>query len=56
MAGDLRRWGVHAPTDHLTFSFQANVFITGSKQDAVRGFEIRGALGKRDGSILVLDS
>ena len=27
MASDLRRWRVHILTNHLVFSFQANVFI-----------------------------
>ena len=34
MAGDLRRWWIHTLTDHLVFSFQANVFIPGNKQGA----------------------
>ena len=34
MAGNLRRWWVHTLTDHLVFSFQANVFIAGNKQGA----------------------
>ena len=42
MAGDLRRWRVHTLTDYLVFSFQANVFIAGDKQDVVRGFENQG--------------
>ena len=56
MVGDLKRWWVHTLTDHLVFSFQANVFIPGNKQDAVRGVEIQGELGKRDYRILVLGS
>ena len=56
MAGDLRRWWVHTLTDHLVFSFQANAFITGNKQGAVRGFEIQGVLGERNCSIPVLGS
>ena len=55
MAGDLRRRWVCTLTDHLTFSFQAKVFITGNEQDALRGFEIQGELGERNCSILVLD-
>ena len=47
MACDLRRRWVHTLTDHLTFSFQASLFITGNIQNAVRGFEIQGKLDKR---------
>ena len=54
MAGDLRRWRVHTLTYHLVFSFQANIFIPGNIEDAVRGFEIQGELGERNCSILVL--
>ena len=59
MAGDLRRWRVHTLTDYLVFSFQANVFIAGDKQDVVRGFEIQGkvhGLEKNNFSILVRGS
>ena len=37
VACDLRGWQVHTLTDHLLFSFQARLFITGNKQ-GVRGF------------------
>ena len=40
-------------TDHLVFSFQANVFIAGNKQGAVRGFEVQGGLGERNCNIPV---
>ena len=56
MAGDLRRWQVRILTDHLVFSFQANVFIPGNKQGAVRGCEVQGGLDKRNGNIPVLGS
>ena len=42
MAGNLRRWRVHTPTDHLVFSSQAKVSIAGNKQGVVRGSEIQG--------------
>ena len=54
MAGDLRRWWVHTLTDHLLFSFQANIFIAGNKQGAVRDFEIQGGSGRRNCNIPVL--
>ena len=54
MDGNLRTWWVHTLTDHLTFSFQANVFITWNKQGAVRGFEVQGGLGEKNCNILVL--
>ena len=41
MARDLRRWWVHTLTDHLVFSFQARLFITGNKQGAVRALRFR---------------
>ena len=41
MASDLRRWWVHTLTDHLFFSFQANVFIPGNKQGAMRALRFR---------------
>ena len=41
MAGDLRRWRVHILTDHLAFSFQARLFITGNKQGVVRTLRLR---------------
>ena len=48
------RWRIHTLTDHLVYSFQANVFITGNKQGAVRGFEIQGGSGRRNCNIPVL--
>ena len=54
MAGDLRKWQIHTLTDHLVFSFQAKVFITGNKPGAASGFEGQGGLGERDCSIPVL--
>ena len=57
MAGNLRRWRVHTPTDHLVFSFQVKVSIAGNKQGAVRGFEIQGKVNwirKNNSSILTL--
>ena len=51
---DVRRWRVHTLTDHLAFSFQANVFIPGNKQGVVRGFEVQGGLGERNYNIPVL--
>ena len=56
MASDLRRWQVHTLTDHLPISFQARLFITGNKQDVVRGFQIQGGLGRRNCNIPVLGS
>ena len=59
MAGDLRRWQVHTlkePSYSLTFSFQANVFITGNKQGVVRGFEIHGKLDLKNYIIRALSS
>ena len=59
MAGDPRRWWVHALTDRLVFSFQAKVLIAGNKQGVVRGFEIQGKVNwirKSNFSILVLGS
>ena len=41
MAGDLRRQWVHTLTDHLPFSFQAKLFITGNNQGAVRALRLR---------------
>ena len=41
MASDLRRWQVHTLIDHLPFSFQARLFITGNKQGAVRALKFR---------------
>ena len=41
MAGDLRRWWVHTLTDHLLFSFQARLFITGNKQGVVKALRFR---------------
>ena len=41
MARNLRRWQVHTLTDHLPFSFQARLFITGNKQGAVRTLRFR---------------
>ena len=35
-----KRW-VHTLTDHLPFSFQARLFITGNKQGAVRALKFR---------------
>ena len=54
IAGDLRRWQVHTLTDHVVFSFQANVFIAGNKQGTERGFEIQAGSGRRNSSIPVL--
>ena len=36
------KMAVHTLADHLVFSFQANVFIAGDKQDVVRGFANQG--------------
>ena len=44
MAGDLRRWQAHTLTDHLVFSFQANVFIARNKESVARGLEIQGGV------------
>ena len=41
MAVDLRRWWAHTLTDHLVFSFQANIFIPGNKQGVGRAFRFR---------------
>ena len=35
------RWWVHSLTDHLPFSFQARLFVTGNKQGAVRALKFR---------------
>ena len=56
MAGDLRRWWVHSLTDHLLFSFQPSIFITGNKPGTLRGFEIQGGSGRRNCHIPVLGS
>ena len=40
MAIDLKRW-VQTLTDHLVFSFQARLFITGNKQGVVKALKFR---------------
>ena len=41
MASDMRRWWVHTLTDHLVFSFQANIFIPRNKKGVVRALRFR---------------
>ena len=41
MGDDPRIWWVQTLTDHLPFSFQANVFIARNKQGAVRALRLR---------------